>query len=687
MFHKNYPSNTLTKRLPVLLTTALAGALWLSSCSTTETRWDSPILVPPPDAQSQSAQTPATGPESMTPAGQPDELIQPVIERPYIQTADDVDRFQTAWRITRAYGLDLQNLEAKIDEYGVTQIHLGGDILQAVDDLILNPGKRDYVQRLAQRLDAKNVETLVCSHEIHLEGRTFLFNENAPLAAARQAAYRKALSLIPELDGVVLTFSNALLPPWDASLPPEYPQMSQPERIRFLVDLIRPVVVDELGKRLYIQLEGDSPQSSEWIVQALQSVMDDSIVAIVPSQTTPLQNALFQSFHDQPRIAELDLAGVQFGGPRFIVENWTDWPRWQSLRNQEDLEGVVSDIHGQNGSLLNSPNEINLFAFSKSGQDAPLDHTVLQADWIQKKLGLLPMSREGNVMSNLLANSFQWNAKMSFVQNMLCFSDNGGLPDPETWSLSQYLSSSQSMPQEQKYFLRRLLEPNKQMLIDMAQESAEAVGLLEQAIWDLESLQLQLDSMVYNDLHRRLEHQRFMADVLHYAKQVIWGFEYWKKTRDEDEALYLEAHLQKLERLADAMEERYPKDITPGNPDRIRSWVGRIRREFPRVILGWKERQWNQIKEVAIHQTGQNSVEIQWKSALPASAKVFAADQLPIFERMVSVSSYPITEHKARVENIEPGKIIYLKIQIQSEDGQITNSGVFPFQLESSPVM
>ncbi|MGC9327436.1 MAG: hypothetical protein ACP5I1_07360, partial [Candidatus Hinthialibacter sp.] len=167
----------------------------------------------------------------------------------------------------------------------------------------------------------------------------------------------------------------------------------------------------------------------------------------------------------------------------------------------------------------------------------------------------------------------------------------------------------------------------------------------------------------------------------------VWGFEYWKKTRDEKEALCLEAHLQKLEHLADVWEERYPQDLNPGNSDLIRSWVKRIRQKFPRVILGWKERRWNQIKEVDIHQTGPDSVEVQWKSSQPASAKVFVADQLPIFERMTSVSSYPATEHKARVTNLKPGGIIYLKIQVQSEDGQITNSGVFPFQLESPPVM
>ncbi|MGC9329991.1 MAG: hypothetical protein ACP5I1_20310, partial [Candidatus Hinthialibacter sp.] len=144
MLYKNDSSFSFQNRPLVLLILALAGALWLSSCSSTETRWESPILVPPIDADQQTAQTPDLGPESVAPTSPSGELIQP-IERPYFQTAEDVGRFQNAWRITQAYGLDIQDLEAKIDEYGVTQIHLGGDILQAVDDLILYSGKRDYV--------------------------------------------------------------------------------------------------------------------------------------------------------------------------------------------------------------------------------------------------------------------------------------------------------------------------------------------------------------------------------------------------------------------------------------------------------------------------------------------------------------------------------------------------------------
>lgn len=617
------------------------------------------------------------------------ELIQPAVERPFIATPPPSSDFQNAWLISSVAGLSIDDLLVKAQEYGATQFHLGGDILQAVDDLVLNVEKRNSVQRIAQQVKSKNIETFVWSHEIHLDGRTFLFDREAPLIVARQAAYRKALQLIPELDGVVLTFSRALLPLWDAAVPEGYVQIPVPERIRFLIDMIRPVVVDELGKRLYISLDGDNPQQTESIAQVVSDYNDDSLIAILPSQNNAMNSSglapLLERLSGKPHLIGLDLTAG--GGNPMLAGLGDIISRWKSLRSQGSVLGVITEIYGKNGSMLNSPNEITLFAFSKIGQDTPLDLRALQAEWIQKRYGLLPMTREASVLINIINRSAAIHSKIETIGNTILFAVNGDLPDSDSWTLQDIRSKSGSLTPEEDYLYRRLIDPDKQVLIDLQQESFEAVELADQSLAELESMRLQLNNLDYSDFLQRLQDQRLMAEIFLYGKQSIWGFALWKKTQDEDEALCLEDHLQKLSKLAESLEQGARFGRRPGDPIRIRKWVERIRREFPRVILGWRERSWNQIKGIVIQQTGPTNVEIRWNTAQPATSNLFITSQLPVFDQMTTASTFPVTEHKANLSNLEAGKTYFIKIQANSTDNQVTNSGLFSFELEVSPVL
>lgn len=682
--HSNYKSNTgvwilffLCAVLPILL----------AGCSSQEKRWESPALVQPSDAGNEPEPAIST-PETEAPV-----VLQPIdrtpakSQYPYLDALTQRAGFQTAWFIASSAGLSSNGVEAKAEEYGVTQIQLGGDILQAVDDLILNPEKRNYVQRFAQQMNAENIEVLVNSREIHLEGRTFLFDKEAPLVAARQAAYRKALTLIPELDGVVLTFSGALLPPWDAAAPEGMTQISVPERIRFLIDTIRPVVVDELGKRLYVRLEGDTPQQVEWIAAALSEYNDDNLVVILPPADSSNLASLYGRFAGKPHMVNLDLTGAQFGGPRILASLGDRFEDWKALRNQDAVRGAVVQVYGKTGSALNSPNEINLYLFSKTGDAVSPDRKSVESEWIQKRYGFDPMTREESLMAAIFDRSAAVNKKMALVNNSLRFAVNGNLPDPESWNLQDLGTQSGAMTPEQEHFHRQLINPEKQTLIDLDQESYEAVDSINKSLADLESMRQQLHENDYNDLLQRLQLQRLLAEIFQYGKQSVWGFTLWKKTRDEDEALFLEAHLQKMEQLASALEERYGANVEPGNPTRIRKWVERIRKEFPRVIMGWKERTWNQIKDVVIQQTGPGNVEIRWNTTQPAKSNFFITSQLPIFDRMISSAAYPTTTHKTALSDLEGGKTYFIKIQVVSDNGQVTNSGIFPLLLETAPVM
>ncbi len=668
-------------------------ALILGGCTTTEKKWDSPILavisdledvtLPPTDQKKDYVA------EALRQNQSVDSTIpSPLIEQPYIESIQQEQRFENGWIVLRKNDLSLEELIAKAKKYKVTQIQMGGDILAAVDELIFDQTKRDYIQQAAREMESLDIESLVWSHEIYLDSKTFIFHKDAPLVAARQAAYRNALKAIPELDGVVLTFSDAMLPVWDAESPASQ-TLSPVERIRFIVDMVRNVVVDELNKKLYIYVDTNELERVAWISDALSGLPRDDIDIILSSQTDDIsidgfnhQTSKFQNFN---RLMKIDPAGSIFGGPEFLVGFWSDWERWNFLRNQENIQGVVTIVNGQQGSIFNSPNEINLMALANDIAGVSIDPNILAEQWCKEKYNIEPLTREGQVLCQILRNSSLWSAKIGMVKNILFLASQGNLP-----SIDQFKFPSQSdwglgHDQEIQQYLAILKNPDKQVLTDLAQESVEASELLDKAIWELESIRDYLKPIDFNDLHQRLERQRFVSDIFHYAKQVIWGFDLWKRTYDEDEALHLEAHLQTLERLTMILETRYQNQLTSIKSETVRQWISLIRSDFPRVIIGWKERDWNQIKDIVIRQSGPQSIEIKWNSEVPSTSRIFISTALPNFERMLPVETYPEMQHLVQVNEIASGKRYIIKIQSISQNGQITNSGEFFFKIETPP--
>jgi len=276
---------------------------------------------------------------------------------------------------------------------------------------------------------------------------------------------------------------------------------------------------------------------------------------------------------------------------------------------------------------------------------------------------------------------------MAYVKQFFPFADQGDLPTVD--QLRQRLTErwGDRLGQGYQYIYRDLREPKKQTLLDITQEAYEALSGLEQAIQELENIRDHLHPMEYEDLNRRLTHQRRMAEALFYAKQTFWGLDWWRRTKDEDEALCMEANLQRLERLAVEWEQHTGGQRLPGDPTRIREWVSAIRREFPRVLFGARERNWNKIQNVIIRQTGPSSAEVQWTSAWPSTSRIFVTTRLPIFDRMQPVSEFSATRHQIPLDHLQPGEWYYIKLQCISEKGEVTNSGEFRFQLEAQPVM
>jgi len=595
--------------------------------------------------------------------------VEPVTEA--IKPPEPEKKVDYGWILASQDRSSTLALLSQAKGYGVKQAQIGGGIYNSIDDLIFDSGKKDFVRAIAMQLKSDGIEPYLWSRELTLDGSSFRFAETDPLLAARQAAYRMALQLMPEIDGVVLTFDGAKLPPWDAAIPEGQTTLSPMEKIQFVVNAVKKAVVDDLGKRLMVRTTAPTPEVEGWIGEALRNFPPNELSVIAP-----LSQAEGMSIQIGRRVwVETDLSGSSFGS------DLSNYDRLGALMEKGLIAGVAARVQSDQGT--NAPNDLDLYTLSHFLRDPSASMELIWQEWIQNRYGWLPSSWEGITMLGLLHSSREWDRKASLVKNHYDFAVNGDIP-PQRKSKDDPFYIAFGQDSRYEGIDKELQQPERQTLADLSEEAFEICEGLDKTLQELDQLKPRLLTQDYGDLHSQIERQRRIAGMYYYAKQCLWGFLLWKRTWDEPEALCLEANLERLEGLADEMERDYGPNAVPGNPGRIRSFVADIRQDFPRVILGARERVWNKLHDVSIKQTGPESVEIVWRSDRPSLSRVFAAKDLPEFQLNVPASTLPDVNHRCVINGLQPGVIYYFKTQCVTENGEVTNSGTYTLRLIES---
>ncbi len=654
----------------------------LSSCSQTERRERRPIAPIPP----QSPPPESTQQESSASRPAIVDATKPVVAPPPVLPETEIGLLLTV--------PDSESVDYFMDkalEYSVTHVQFGRDILDAVDDLILNQNRRDFVRTAAKKAKNLGISPYIWSREINIEGQTFPFNWAAPLVAARQSAYRSVLESIPEIEGVVLTFEDALLKPWDAVIPEGLSPLSVPQRIQFVIDMVHSVVVDEFDKRLLVRVKTGFKEHSELIMNALKTYPSDQVTIISGAYysgldpLSPWEPIVPQSLPHR-QLLECDLTASALGGNFFLTCMPDDLYDIWSCAQSRDMKGVVGLVQKRNYSIRNTPHEITWFALSKmvAQPGAPLD--LIWDEAIQRQYGLFPASEEGQQLQKILSASSDWWRRAAVAKGLLVFSYQGEIPAGR--NLLDSLPSLDSIDENAalEFLIDELKSPKKQTLIDLAQEAYEVSSWFDNALSNLNSISPNLVPTQYEQIRRRLATQRFYATAWFYIKQCFWGFKLWQRTKDENEALYLEAHLKELEKIAKTHAQKM-ESLPHANVQRIWDFVAGIREEFPRVILGWKKREWNRLNEIHIKQAGPESVIISWTSEMPSTSRVFVTTHPPLFELTKPATNKPTTQHQVRIHGLNSDKQYVFKVQCMTADGDITTSGDYTFHLKPEPFL
>jgi hypothetical protein len=188
--------------------------------------------------------------------------------------------------------------------------------------------------------------------------------------------YRKMLDLVPEVDGIVLTFIET-----DAHVENQYSEILQTpqEKLAALVDSVASVIVKERNMKLYIRSFMYNKKELDNLMKCFSLIKCEDIV--VMAKETPhdffITHPTSWWIEDIPFpvIIEFD-ATHEFDGQGIVASMFPEthlnrWKHYQKLSNVIGFS-IRTDRYGKT-SILGRPSEINLFAIHEATQNSSIE--------------------------------------------------------------------------------------------------------------------------------------------------------------------------------------------------------------------------------------------------------------------------------------------------------------------------
>lgn len=202
--------------------------------------------------------------------------------------------------------------------------------------------------------------------------------------------YREMMKLVPEVDGLVLTFIET-----GARAENQYSEKlkSGAEKLAFIVDAVAGVVCDEFDKQLYIRTFAYTDAEYKNTIGCISHIKNQKIILMM--KETPHDfflthpNDKYAGTIDRPTIMEFD-AGNEFNGQGVIANTWPGYiiKRWSDLIKRPNVIGYVArtDRYGDT-RIIGTPNEILLFTLKRYTEDQRITTDGIYNEFIIQKYG------------------------------------------------------------------------------------------------------------------------------------------------------------------------------------------------------------------------------------------------------------------------------------------------------------
>jgi hypothetical protein len=217
--------------------------------------------------------------------------------------------------------------------------------------------------------------------------------------------YRRMLNLIPEIDGLILTFIET-----GAYAEKQYSEkmLTPEEKLAAVVNAVAEVVIEEKGKKLYIRTFAYSEEEYKSITGCIKQIKNDDVALMIKE----VPHDFFLTHPNNPYIGEFDRAtivefdtGNEYNGQGVIANTWPEYVmhRWKSYINRPSVIGYAArtDRYGTT-QIIGTPNEILLYTLKRITEDQSVSAEQIYDEFIISRYG-----KENILLGKQIASSLE----------------------------------------------------------------------------------------------------------------------------------------------------------------------------------------------------------------------------------------------------------------------------------------
>lgn len=502
--------------------------------------------------------------------------------------------------------LDLDHLRRtlpKAGASGMTRIQLSHAIVMAAEELWQG---KDHERRLTVVKEAirlahnQGMKVDMWTHELSgvpdeqfrdpATGRPALTPE---LWEWVEAKYEKLFKLLPDLDGLVLTFAETAHALHKEDVVSD---QTPSQRVAEMIKVIHDVCARH-DKLLIIRTFVHHPDELERVhgaVKAVAGTIGDSGHLVVMSKCVPHDWTPYYPFNPVlgdvaglPQIVEIDL-GQEYTGQSEVphcevryVKSVLDHAR------AKGVIGAVARVERYNRHAVGTPNEVNIHAFNRLLQDPNLSAEALWQDWTTRRYGkeaaphvarALKRSYEIiNLMYFPLEHWVTWHSR--FTSWEAAESELRNAPNRK-WIASP----------KQILAWHELLSPRADTLMKIDHEKILARDLVDRSLEDLDRARRQLRHEDYLSLKRSFALLREAVEAYRLQQLAFFGHRYLQArvaagdaSEKDLETMRKEIRLRlaELEMRANRIEQMHGPDVFICRPETIHDFVKQGRERVP----------------------------------------------------------------------------------------------------------
>ena len=284
--------------------------------------------------------------------------------------------------------------------YQVNHLQLSHLIVHDLRE-VKNPKVSDQVNQLTRLAHSENIDDVfVWDHSFYplnyypdrfkTGPNGTLDLDNAEFWQWYKEDYRQMLDLVPDIDGLILTFIET-----GAYAEKQHSKkMTTPEeKLAAVVNAVADVVIEERNKKLYIRTFAYSEEEYAGITGCIKHIKSDKVglmIKEVPHDfflTHP--NNSFIGKLNRPTIVEFD-TGNEYNGQGVIANTWPEYVmgRWKDYMNRPDVVGYVArtDRYGTT-KIVGTPNEILLYTLMRVTENPSVSADQIYDEFIISKYG------------------------------------------------------------------------------------------------------------------------------------------------------------------------------------------------------------------------------------------------------------------------------------------------------------